>query len=138
MAGKVKITSSKEKRKNIINCVIAVIVAILFLFPIYWILAMSFKSDAESFGKLVTYYPHHFTLEPWIKNFQDAEFLSSLRNSVCIAFLSMVISLVFGIPAAFQSFPIIMNTHLILASYMIMFIMALAFRLKNTKKQELR
>ena len=36
MAGKVKITSSKEKRKNIINCVIAVIVAILFLFPIYW------------------------------------------------------------------------------------------------------
>ena len=67
MAGKVKITSSKEKRKNIINCVIAVIVAILFLFPIYWILAMSFKSDAESFGKLVTYYPHHFTLEPWIK-----------------------------------------------------------------------
>lgn len=101
MAGKVKISSSKEKRKNIINCVIAVIIAILFLFPIYWILAMSFKSDAESFGKLVTYYPHNFTLEPWIKNFQDAEFLSSLRNSICIAFLSMVISLVFGIPAAY-------------------------------------
>ena len=37
-----------------------------------------------------------------------------------------------------QSFPIIMNTHLILAGYMIIFIMALAFRLKNTKKQELR
>ena len=101
MAGKVKITSSKEKRRNLINCVIAVIVAILFLFPIYWILAMSFKSDAESFGKLVTYYPHNFTLEPWIKNFQDAEFLSSLKNSICIAFLSMVISLVFGIPAAY-------------------------------------
>lgn len=67
MAGKVKITSSKEKRKNIINCVIAVIVAILFLFPIYWILAMSFKSDAESFGKLVTYYPHHFTRNPGSK-----------------------------------------------------------------------
>ena len=37
-----------------------------------------------------------------------------------------------------QSFSIIMNTHLILAGYMIIFIMALAFRLKNTKKQELR
>lgn len=37
-----------------------------------------------------------------------------------------------------QNFSIIMNTHLILAGYMIIFIMALAFRLKNTKKQELR
>ena len=35
---------------------------------------MSFKSDAESFGKIVTYYPHEFTLDPWIKNFTDAEF----------------------------------------------------------------
>ena len=37
-----------------------------------------------------------------------------------------------------QSFSIIMNTHLILAGYMIIFIMALIFRLENTKKQELR
>ena len=65
---KKKVLSSKEKRKNVINCVIAVLVAVIFLFPIYWILAMSFKSDAESFGKIVTYYPHNFTIDPCIVN----------------------------------------------------------------------
>lgn len=40
---------------------------------------MSFKSDAESFGKIVTYYPHNFTVDPWIENFTDSEFLASLK-----------------------------------------------------------
>ena len=84
---KKKVLSSKEKRKNVINCVIAVLVAVIFLFPIYWILAMSFKSDAESFGKIVTYYPHNFTIDPWVKNFTDADFLSSLKNSIMIGVL---------------------------------------------------
>ena len=58
--------NSKGRRKNLVNCILAVIIAILFLFPIYWLVAMSFKSDAESFGKIVTYYPHSFTLDPWM------------------------------------------------------------------------
>ena len=95
------VLSSKEKRKNVIYCIISVLVAIIFLFPIYWILAMSFKSDAESFGKIVTYYPHNFTVDPWIENFTDSEFLASLKNSICIATLSMILSMIFGVPAAY-------------------------------------
>lgn len=90
-----KVLSSKEKRINVTYCIISVLIAIVFLFPIYWIVAMSFKSDAESFGKIVTYYPHNFTIDPWVKNFTDAEFLSSLKNSVCIALLSMAFSMIF-------------------------------------------
>ncbi|MDO4297835.1 MAG: carbohydrate ABC transporter permease [Lachnospiraceae bacterium] len=93
--------SPKESRRNIILCVIAVLIAVVFLFPIYWILAMSFKTDAESFGKIVTYYPHTFTIEPWVMNLTDREFLSSLKNSLLIAVFSMVISMVFGVPAAY-------------------------------------
>lgn len=93
--------SPKESRRNIILCVIAVLIAVVFLFPIYWILAMSFKTDAESFGKIVTYYPHTFTIEPWVMNLTDREFLSSLKNSLLIAVFSMVISIVFGVPAAY-------------------------------------
>ena len=95
------IFTSKEARRNLLLCVIAVLIAIVFLFPIYWILAMSFKSDAESFGKIVTYYPHNFTVEPWLMNLTDREFLSSLRNSLFIALCSMTISMVFGVPAAY-------------------------------------
>lgn len=95
------IFTSKEARRNLLLCVIAIAIAIVFLFPIYWLLAMSFKSDAESFGKVVTYYPHNFTLDPWIKNLTDREFLSSLKNSVFIALCAMSISMAFGVPAAY-------------------------------------
>ena len=92
---------TKEGRRNVINCVIAVLIAIFFLFPIYWLIQMSFKTDMESFGKIVTYYPHEFTIDPWLENLQDADFLSSLRNSIFIAFCAMLISLGFGVPAAY-------------------------------------
>ena len=101
MAKREKMLATKQGRKNLANCIIAVIVAVIFLFPIYWILAMSFKSDAESFGKIVTYYPHEFTIEPWVKNLSDREFLASLKNSILIALMSMVMSMVFGVPAAY-------------------------------------
>ena len=88
-------------RKDILNCLLAIFIAVIFLFPIYWLLSMSFKTDGESFGKIVTYYPHTFTLEPWIKNFSDKDFLCSLRNSCLIALLSMTISICFGVPTAY-------------------------------------
>lgn len=92
---------TKGGRKNLLYCVIALFVALVFLFPIYWLLAMSFKTDGESFGKIVTYYPHEFTVYPWVENFSDKDFLQSLKNSGLIATLSMVISICFGVPTAY-------------------------------------
>lgn len=92
---------TKQGRKNVLYCVIAILIAIVFLFPIYWLLSMSFKTDAESFGKIVTYYPHDFTFDPWVQNFSDKDFLRSLKNSSLIALLSMVISIGFGVPTAY-------------------------------------
>ena len=92
---------SSSGRKNILNSLLAILIAVIFLFPIYWLLSMSFKTDGESFGKIVTYYPHIFTVEPWISNFSDKDFLFSLRNSCLIAFLSMTISILFGVPTAY-------------------------------------
>lgn len=93
--------STKQGRTNLLNCVIALIVAFIFLFPIYWLLSMSLKSDGETFGKILTYYPHQLSLEPWIENFSDKDFLLSLRNSAMIALLAMVISICFGVPTAY-------------------------------------
>lgn len=93
--------SRKEQRKNLILCIIAIIITIFFLFPIYWLLITSFKSDTETFAKVLTYYPHEFTIDPWLLNLQDKDFLVSLKNSFVIATLSMSLSLLFGIPAAY-------------------------------------
>ena len=100
-SAKVAYLKSKEGRSNVINCFWAIIIAIIFLFPIYWLIQMSFKTDMESFGKIVTYYPHELTVDPWLQNLQDKDFITSLKNSVLIALCSMCLSLVFGIPAAY-------------------------------------
>lgn len=89
------------RRKNTIYCIISVLIALFFLFPIYWLVIMSFKSDTEIFGKILTYYPHEFTIDPWIENLSDKDLLNSIRNSIVIALMSMTMSLTFGIPAAY-------------------------------------
>lgn len=92
---------TKEGRRNLINSIIAVVVGIIFLFPIYWMVQISFKSDTETFGKILTYFPHEISIDPWVANLQDPEFLSSLRNSFINGLLTMAITLLFGVPAAY-------------------------------------
>ncbi len=92
---------TKNGKWNTFYSILAIIIAIAFLFPIYWLITMSLKSDAEIFGKVLTYYPHRLSFEPWILNFSDRDFLLSLKNSTLIALISMCFSLIFGIPTAY-------------------------------------
>ena len=92
---------TKESRKELINSIIAIVIAFVFLFPIYWLVQISFKSDSETFGKVLTYFPHEFTVDPWIVNLTDKTFLMSLRNSFINGFLTMGIALLLGVPAAY-------------------------------------
>ncbi len=93
--------TTKEGRRNLLKNTIAVLIAILFLFPVYWMVQISFKSDAETFGKVLSYYPREFTFEPWLVNLRDKTFLLSLRNSFINGFLTMGITLLLGVPAAY-------------------------------------
>ena len=92
---------TKEGRRNLTLSLVAILIGILFLFPIYWMLQISFKSDMETFGKVLTFFPHQFTIDPWIANLGDKNFLESLRNSFINGFLTMVLTMAFGIPAAY-------------------------------------
>ena len=92
---------TREGKKELLNSVIAIIIAIIFLFPIYWLVQISFKSDVETFGKVLTYFPHDFTIDPWLVNLTDATFLHSLRNSFINAASTMLITLLLGVPAAY-------------------------------------
>ncbi len=93
--------NSREGRRVLINSIIAIIIAIIFLFPIYWLIQISFKSDAETFGKILTYFPHQFTFEPWLVNLQDRTFLLSVRNSFLNGFITLALALVFGVLGAY-------------------------------------
>ena len=90
-----------SRKKRILYPIIAVVIAVLFLFPIYWLVQLSFKPDMEAFGRVLTYYPHTFTVDPWLQNLNDPVFMTSLRISCINAFLTMAITVGFGVPAAY-------------------------------------
>lgn len=92
---------NKARRKEIINGAIAIVIAFVFLFPIYWLIQISFKSDVETFGKVLSYLPREFTVEPWLVNLTDKTFLLSLRNSFINAAITMFITVLLGVPAAY-------------------------------------
>ena len=92
---------TKAGKRNLKLSIIAILIGVVFLFPIYWMLQISFKSDMETFGKVLTFFPHQFTIDPWMANLGDKNFLESLRNSFINGFLTMVLTVLFGIPAAY-------------------------------------
>jgi len=96
----VAIESAKTRRIKLVMNVFAILIACLFLFPFYWLLINSFKTELEVFSK-VTYWPQQWTIKPWQIQFQDKDFFRSLRNSFTIASLAMTVSFVLGVPAAY-------------------------------------
>ena len=44
---------TKEGRRNLLLSLAAILIGVIFLFPIYWMLQISFKSDMETFGKRI-------------------------------------------------------------------------------------
>lgn len=91
-----------EKQKNRINNGIAVLVVIIFLFPIYWVVVSSLKMDQEIFRKPPTLIPLLPTLAAYIQQFTGtSSVFRPFLNSVIVAVGSMIICLALSVPAAY-------------------------------------
>ena len=99
--GKLRAVSGRVIAKRMLMNLIALLIAVAFLFPLYWILISSFKTDVEIFNKNIAYWPRDFSFVPWVHQLTDNDFLFSLRNSFVIALLNMTLSTVFGCTAAY-------------------------------------
>lgn len=87
------------KQKNIVMCILSVIIACVFLFPIYWIVINSLKMDGEIFSSVPTLWPHKITLQAYEE--QIFNLAEPLKNSIIIAVGSMVLSMLLSIPAGY-------------------------------------
>lgn len=101
MSSILKSLKSKSGRMDLLNSLLAILIGVVFLFPLYWLVQISFKTDTETFGKVLTYFPREFTIDPWLVNLKDPVFLLSLRNSFINGFLTMGITVLLGVPAAY-------------------------------------
>ncbi len=87
------------KQKNVLMNIVAVLVACIFLFPLYWIVVNSFKLDSEIFAGTPTLWPQQFTLKAYQE--QIGSLSVTLKNSVIIAIGSMALALCLSVPAAY-------------------------------------
>lgn len=90
----------KSTKIKIIYMIIAILIGIAFLFPLYWLLINSFKTDLEIFSG-ITFFPKKIFLSAWGDQLTSPDFLRSFLNSFTIAMMSMSISFMLGVPASY-------------------------------------
>ncbi|MBK9116942.1 MAG: carbohydrate ABC transporter permease [Betaproteobacteria bacterium] len=79
----------------------AAIVVVNGFFPAVWILLTSLKSEAELVSKPITWWPRDPTLANYVQAFTDQPLLRYLGNSLAVAVLSTILSLVVAALAAY-------------------------------------
>lgn len=77
-----------------------VLVLIYTLFPFYWAVNTSFKTENEVFGA-ATYFPQNFTLVNYQSVLSNDNFLRGLANSAVVSGTSTLLALVIGSFAAY-------------------------------------
>ena len=77
-----------------------IIYMILLMLPIYWMLNMSLRTNADILGTF-SLYPKNITSENYMKIFTDSSWYNGYINSIIYVTLNTIISLVTALPAAY-------------------------------------
>ena len=80
---------------------ILVVLGIFILFPLYWMLNLSFRSQSSLYTRF-TLLPLDLNLQNYRLAIENDFFLTSLRNTVIICFSSTLIAILFSLMAAYS------------------------------------
>lgn len=83
--------------------VVAIAVAALFLFPLYWSVVSSFKTPIEAASAPVTYWPTQFSIESYLQigDMGAGGILTALGNSAVVTLLSILLTAVISTLAGY-------------------------------------
>lgn len=93
----------RERRTKIIFSIIGIVVGAIFLFPLYWMIVTSLKTQVDIFKVPTSLYPKTLYIDSYLKQF-SGEYNDTIRgfcNSVIISLSTMVIATTLSIPAAY-------------------------------------
>ncbi len=90
----------ESKTKTVLKNIFVWLMVVFFVFPFYWLLTTALKTRVDAFSM-----PPKWIFTPVFENFAKVftmgEFMSSYRNSIIVAVVTTLISLVVGIPMAY-------------------------------------
>ena len=89
--------------KNVMLCILSVLVLCILLFPLFWTLNTSLKTEQEIFQNPPTFYPHVLNTQSYAAQVETGDFnmFRSFANSFLISVGSMLIAVVLAVPASY-------------------------------------
>ncbi len=94
-------SQSKNPVTRVLFWVIVAIIFIYLIFPFYWAINSSLKTENELFRTPATFWPDALTWGNYVAVFQNAQFVRGLFNSAVVAVSTVVLALVVGSFAAY-------------------------------------
>lgn len=98
----VRIGRTARRIRKVLFSALALVIAVVSVFPVYWMVMTSFKPNNEIITSQVTFWPTTFTLRNYQTVFDASrsEFVPAFGNSIMVTLLTVVIALVFAFLAA--------------------------------------
>jgi multiple sugar transport system permease protein len=96
--------SEADSLRYAIYSLVAIVIAMIFLFPLYWAVSTSLRNPVDTFtvtGLGIPWVNFEPTLENWIDQLATAESRRALTNSTVIAIGASLLALLLGTPAAY-------------------------------------
>ncbi|MDC7289612.1 carbohydrate ABC transporter permease [Blautia schinkii] len=90
-------------RKNVIMCVISVLILCVLLFPLYWIVVTSLKTEKEIFQIPPTFWPKVLNTKSYAAQVGSGDFnmFKSFANSFVISVGATLVAVVLAVPASY-------------------------------------
>ncbi len=86
---------------KIITYLFLTIMALIVIFPFYWMIISSLKTLDEFSATIPTFWPKYFDFANYAEAFQTANLLTYFKNTVIVGLVSTILSLVITVLSAF-------------------------------------
>ncbi|MCJ7840697.1 carbohydrate ABC transporter permease [Lederbergia sp. NSJ-179] len=91
----------KIKISNILSYIVLILMSIFVLFPFLWTFLTSIKSDKEMFSIPPFWIPESPNIQNYVEVLGKGDFQHFIINSIVISFVTLVLALLIGAPAAY-------------------------------------
>ena len=90
-------------KKNIVLCILGLIIVMVIFFPVYWIVNTSLKTEQEIFLNPPTLYPQKLNTDSYMAQIAQGDFnmFRSFFNSMVIAVGALVVAVILAVPASY-------------------------------------
>ena len=85
-----------SKTSVVVKTILSLLFALIWVFPVVWLVLSSFKPGSELFTFPLTLFPKDFSLSGYISTFSRYNVFRATYNTAFITFFATVITLIMG------------------------------------------